>query len=79
VKCHDAEDCTDLDEALWTEIEDLRNYLARDAIEKKCLLTRVKHALREEAYDEASALQIEMQEETKLLRETYLEYVRNIL
>jgi glutamine synthetase len=79
VKCHSDEDGTDLDAVLWTRIEDLRNYLARDTLEKKCLLTRVKQLLNEGAYDEASALQTEMQRDAKLLRDTYLEYKRNIL
>jgi glutamine synthetase len=79
VKCHTDDDGTDLDASLWTQIEDLRNYLGRDTIENKCLLTRVKKALNEGAYETASGLQIEMQRETQLLQDTYLEYKRNIL
>ncbi|MDR0357832.1 MAG: glutamine synthetase [Clostridiales Family XIII bacterium] len=79
VKSHTNETGTDLDEMLWREIEALRDYLAKDTIEGKCLLTRIKNELSDCAYEAASNLQIEMQKNTKLLRDTYLEYKRNIL
>jgi glutamine synthetase len=43
------------------------------------LLTRIKLALDGENYDEASALQIEMQEKLQELVDTYIEYKKNLL
>lgn len=40
--------------------------------------TRIKCALDEERYDEASDLQIEMQEKVQELIDTYIEYKKNL-
>lgn len=78
-KAHLDNDCTDYDVLNWGKIQDLRNYLGRDKIEKKSLLTRTKTALDLFNYEEASQLQIEMQEKTQQLVDTYTEYRKNIL
>lgn len=76
---HSGEKATDLDEQAWRSIEDLRNYIAKDTIEKKCLLTRIKQALTDEDYATASDLQIEMQRDVLLLRDTWDAYGKNII
>lgn len=78
-KLHADHDCTDFDMVNWKTIQGLRVYLGQDEIVKKSLLTRIKLALDGENYDEASALQIEMQEKVKELVDTYIEYKKNLL
>ena len=78
-KCHEDHDCTDLDLHNWKRIQEIRIYLGQDEIEKKSLLTRIKLALDSENYDEASDLQIEMQEKVQELIDTYTEYKKNLL
>ncbi|MDR1572138.1 MAG: glutamine synthetase [Clostridiales Family XIII bacterium] len=77
-KLHDS-DCTDFDVMNWTKIGELRNYLCKDMVERKCLLTRIKAAIREKDYDAASAMQIEMQEKAGALQRAYAEYRKNLL
>lgn len=79
VKLHTDEDSNEADIKNWTAIQDLRLYLGKDNVESKCLLTRIKNALHEEKYEEASNLQKEMQKEELLLKDTYLAYVKNII
>jgi glutamine synthetase len=78
VKLHGG-DCTDFDVMNWTKINDLRTYLCKDMVEKKCLLTRIKTALREKNYAAASEMQIEMQRKEKELQSLYAEYRKNLL
>jgi glutamine synthetase len=78
-KCHDEEDCADLDLLTWSKIQGLRSYLGQDTTQETCLLTRIKKALDEESYQLASDLQIEMQEKVELLVDTYLHYKKNLL
>lgn len=78
-KLHADHDCTDFDMLNWKRIQELRVYLGQDEVVKKSLLTRIKLALDGENYDEASALQIEMQGKVKELVDTYIEYKKNLL
>lgn len=78
-KLHADHDCTDFDMLNWKIIQELRVYLGQDEIVKKSLLTRIKLALDGENYDEASALQIEMQGKVQELVDTYIEYKKNLL
>ncbi len=78
-KLHADTDCTDYDMYNWEKIHELRVYLGRDEIIKKSLLTRIKNALDRENYEEASVLQIEMQEKVQELIDTYIEYKKNLL
>lgn len=78
-KLHAEHDCTDFDMVNWKTIQGLRVYLGQDEIVKKSLLTRIKLALDGENYDEASALQLEMQEKVQELVDTYIEYKKNLL
>ncbi len=78
-KLHTEHDCTDYDKLNWKRIQELRVYLGQDEIVRKSLLTRIKLALDGKNYDEASALQIEMQEKVQELVDTYIEYKKNLL
>ena len=78
-KLHADHDCTDFDMVNWKTIQGLRVYLGQDEIVRKSLLTRIKLALDGENYDEASALQLEMQEKVQELVDTYIEYKKNLL
>lgn len=78
-KMHVDSDCTDYDVLNWTKIQKLRTYLGKDQIEKKCLLTRIKLGLDNGRYEEASRLQLEMQEKVEQLIDIYLEYKKNLL
>lgn len=78
-KLHTDHECTDFDMVNWKTIQGLRVYLGQDEIIKKSLLTRIKQALDRENYEEASALQIEMQEKVQELVDTYTEYKKNLL
>ncbi|QOX65967.1 glutamine synthetase [Anoxybacterium hadale] len=78
-KLHEDQECTDYDLQNWKRIQELRIYLGQDEIVKKSLLTRIKLALDGKNYDEASDLQIEMQEKVLELINTYTEYRKNLL
>lgn len=78
-KLHTDDDSNEADIMSWTAIQDLRLYLGKDNVESKCLLTRIKNALNEGKYEEASNLQKEMQKEELLLKDIYLAYKKNIL
>jgi glutamine synthetase len=79
VKLHTDDDSNEADIMNWTAIQDLRLYLGKDNVEQKCLLTRIKNALSDGKFEEASNLQKEMQREKQLLKDTYLAYKKNIL
>jgi Glutamine synthetase len=78
-KLHADHEGTDFDMLNWKTIQGLRAYLGQDEIIRKSLLTRIKLALDGKNYDEASALQIEMQEKVLQLVDTYVEYKKNLL
>ena len=79
-KMHDSSTATDLDLQLWDRIEELRLYLAKDSIQQKSLLTRLKIALQDKEYSLASDLQQEMASAIQTLKDLYEnQYCRNIL
>lgn len=78
-KLHTDHECTDFDLLNWKRIQELRVYLGQDEIIRKSLLTRIKLALDGENYDEASAMQLEMQLKVQELVDTYIEYKKNLL
>ncbi|MDD2620060.1 MAG: glutamine synthetase [Syntrophomonadaceae bacterium] len=77
-KRHSDNDCTDLDHANWSEIDRLRTYLGQDEIINKSLLTRIKIALDENRYQDASDMQLEMQTCVAKMFDTYIEYKKNL-
>ncbi len=79
VKLHSSEDFTDYDQQLWTKINDIRHYLAKDSISSKSLFTRIRQAVEREDFDTASRLQLEMAEKIHELQKLYTAYKRNII
>lgn len=78
-KIHLDHDCTDFDVLNWSKIQEIRKYLGQDKIENKSLLTRIKYALDNKNYKEASDLQVEMQKKVQELIDTYIVYKKNII
>jgi len=70
---------TDQDAYMWNKINALRVYLAKDGIDEKCLFTRLRLALQEKNYKEASNLQIEMYEKMEELKSLYDLYAKNMI
>ena len=77
-KAHDDIDCVDYDRHYWEKIQRLRNQLGRDTLDELCLLSKIKRALDEGRYDEASKMQIEMQEKVEELTALYITYKKNL-
>ncbi|MGV8145915.1 MAG: glutamine synthetase [Alkaliphilus sp.] len=69
---------TDIDMTNWEKVNSLRNYLMKDTFETKSLFTRTKEALKEENYDLASTLQIEMSSKITKLKLAYVNYRKNL-
>jgi len=78
MKCHDDNDCVDYDWSYWGKINAIRNYLGRDTMDEKCLLTRIVRALDNGEYQKASDLQIEMQKKVTELTDLYIIYKKNL-
>ena len=79
-KHHDPITATDLDLQLWDKIQALRLYLAKDSIQQKSLLSRLRIALQEGEYALASDLQLEMAASLNELKDLYeIQYKRNII
>jgi glutamine synthetase len=72
-------DCADYDIMNWTRIHELKLYLCKDTVERKCLLTRIRQAIKEERHGEASDMQLEMQAKEEQLQALYSEYRKNLL
>lgn len=77
-KRHNAEECSDLDEYMWNEVNRRRRELGQDTLKEKCLLSRIKEALDNEEYDKASELQLLAQRKVIELTEAYSQYKKNL-
>lgn len=77
-KRHNVEDCSDLDDLMWSKISKMRRELAQDTINEKCLLTQIKDALDEEEYESASELQLLAQQKVSELGTMYAQYKNNL-
>lgn len=67
------------DIARWEAVNDLRVYLAKDTVSAKSLFTRIAEAIAAKDFDEASKLQVEMNDKMQLLEAKYADYTKNIL
>jgi glutamine synthetase len=76
---HHPDKALDLDVANWMKIGELRMYLMKDSYSSKSLFTRIKYATEQLDYSEISALQLELDEKMKTLRELYSAYKKNLL
>ena len=70
---------TDQDSYNWNKIKAVREYLAKDSIEKKSLFTRLSVALAAEDFATASALQVEMYDKIEELKQLYDDYGKNMI
>lgn len=77
-RAHGEDESADYDRHFWGKILKLRNYLGKNTLEETCLLTRIVNALDAREYQDASNLQIEMQEKIEELRELYITYRKNL-
>ena len=77
-RAHGEDESADYDRHFWVKILKLRNYLGKNTLEETCLLTRIVNAIDAREYQEASNLQIEMQEKIEELRELYITYRKNL-
>lgn len=68
----------ELDRKRWEEIVSRRNELAKDDIGKKSIFTQIRSLLVEGDYDQASAMQIEMDKKLQELDDLYHTYKENI-
>lgn len=78
VKCHDDNDCVDIDVVKWKQIDNIRNHLGRDTLDEPCLLTRIIKALDAGDNKTASDLQIVMQDKISELVDLYITYKKNL-
>lgn len=78
-KRHNPEDCSDLDELMWSKISKMRKELGQDTINEKCLLSKIKDALDEEEFEKASELQLLAQQKVNELATMYSQYKKNLL
>ncbi len=76
---HNSEEYTDLDVILWNRINKLRQQLVKDNLLEKSLFNKIKDAINNKEYRQASALQQEMAAKMKELNELYSKYRNNLL
>ena len=68
---------TDQDSYNWNKLKDVRDYLAKDSIDKKSLFTRLTNALNSGDFATASKLQVEMYDKIEELKHLNDEYIKN--
>lgn len=68
-----------IDDGLWKDIDDLRQYVAKDSEKGLSLFTRIREAMDTQDYNQASALQVEMDGCITKLKSLYIKYSRNII
>lgn len=76
---HIQEKALDNDLAIWTKINEYRKNIAKDSTHYNCLFTKIKNAINENNYKEASDLSIKLEEDFEKLRKLYYEYRKNII
>lgn len=67
-----------LDEVNWNVIENIKLDIMKDTLIKKSIFTRIKDAINEGNYKEASKLQLELKDKIDEIQELYLVYKKNI-
>jgi glutamine synthetase len=73
------EDTMEYDLEKWMEINKIRETIMKDSHIRKSLFTKMREAISIEDYKTLSNLQLELDEQMKLLRKLYLNYRRNLL
>ena len=67
------------DDRRFNALNELRFYLAKDSKEQESLFTRLSKALKAGQYDDASKLQVEMNDKMEELEAAYAHYYNNVL
>lgn len=67
------------DDRRFKSLNELRFYLAKDSEEQESLFTRLSKALKAGQYDDASKLQVEMNDKMEELEAAYAHYYNNVL
>ena len=67
------------DDSVWDEIQKLRFRIAKDTTEEVSIFTKIRKAVAEGEFAQASSMQIEMQEKIEELKKLYHAYASNIL
>lgn len=67
------------DDRRFNALNELRFYLAKDSKEQESLFTRLSKALKAGQYDDASKLQVEMNDKMEELEAAYVHYYNNVL
>lgn len=76
---HAPEKALDLDISRWTEINKLRHTLLKDTYNSKSLFTSTKDAFKNNDYELASSLYLQVEDSMSELRELYSSYEKNLL
>lgn len=77
-KLHTPENTDAIDEVIWKSISDMKYDLMKDTLTKESLFTRVRNAVDNKEYAEASRLQLEMKRKMNDIEQLYLKYKKNI-
>ena len=73
------ESATDYDIGMWAKISAQRDKIAKNTMNKFCILKKISDALDKADYNLASRLQLEAQREIRKLIDMYSSYKRNLL
>lgn len=76
---HSVEKAYDVDVTRWEKVNELKQYLMKDSYSSKSLFTRIYDAVEANDFETVSNLQVEMDEKMQELRETYMDYKKNLL
>lgn len=68
-----------IDEKKWHEILELKIDLLKDSDIRISLFTRLRNSIKEEDYDLAASILVEIQEKMKILKDLFTTYKRNII
>lgn len=77
-KLHTPENTDAIDEVIWKSISDMKYDLMKDTLTKESLFTRIRNAVDNKEYSEASKLQLEMKRKMNDIEQLYLKYKKNI-
>ena len=77
-KIHTPENMDAIDEVIWKSISDMKYDLMKDTLTRESLFTRIRNAVDNKDYREASRLQIEMKKKMSEIQQLYLKYKKNI-
>lgn len=79
IKLHQDDIATDLDKARWREIQELKDELSKNTIDKKCLFSKIHEHIEQGDYDNVSKLQLEIENKMYILKKLYNRYKKNLL